>query len=144
MIVGTLINDKHPAFHDFPTSSYADWQWWDILNYAMALDLTEVRELTPVIQSIDTYEENRKLGIAFEAKVGNGKLFVLCADVRKDMDIRLAMQQLLVSVKNYVASSRFNPTVQMQTYELERFFTKNLKKGKEKESGEAIRQLLNK
>lgn len=144
MIVGTLINDKHPAFHDFPTSSYADWQWWDILNYAMTLDLTEVRELTPVIQSIDTYEENRKLGIAFEAKVGNGKLFVLCADVRKDMDIRLAMQQLLVSVKNYVASSRFNPTVQMQAYELERLFTKNLKKGKEKESGEAIRQLLNK
>lgn len=144
MIVGTLIHNEHPVFQDFPTSYYADWQWWDILNHTMALDLTEMQQLTPVIQSIDTYEENRKLGIAFEAKVGNGKLFVLCADVRKDMDKRLAMQQLLVSVKNYVASSRFNPAVQVQAYELDRLFFKNLKKEKEKEPGEAIRQLLNK
>ncbi|MCS2799120.1 hypothetical protein NXX24_21235 (plasmid) [Bacteroides fragilis] len=83
MIVGTLIDNEHPAFRDFPTRNYADWQWWDILNYSTALELDELKEITPLIQSIDSYETNQKLGISFEAKVGKGKLFVLCADPRK-------------------------------------------------------------
>lgn len=36
MIVGTSIHWQHPVFHDFPTSYYADWQWYDILNNAGA------------------------------------------------------------------------------------------------------------
>lgn len=144
MIVGTLIDDEHAAFRDFPTSYYADWQWWDILNYTKALDLTEVKGLTPLIQSIDTYEENRKLGIAFEVKVGKGKLFVLCADVLKGMDKRPAMCQLLVSVKNYVASDEFNPTIEMLPFELDKLFADPRTVEKEKQTDKAARQLLNK
>ena len=40
MIVGTLIDNEHPAFRDFPTRNYADWQWWDILNYSTAWNST--------------------------------------------------------------------------------------------------------
>lgn len=83
MIVGTSIHHQHPVFRDFPTSYYADWQWWDILNYAGAIDLTALTGLTPIIQSVDTYEVNRKLGIAFEAQVGKGKLFFLNLDLSK-------------------------------------------------------------
>lgn len=144
MIVGTLIDDGHPAFRDFPTSCYADWQWWDILNYTKALDLTEMRRVTPVIQSIDTYEENRKLGIAFEAKVGEGKLFVLCADVQKEIDKRPAMRQLLASIKNYVASPGFNPAVELRSFELEEVFVGLPETEKGKQQDAAIRQLLNK
>ena len=143
MIVGTCIDHQHPDFRDFPTSYYADWQWWDILNYATAVDLTDMRTLTPVIQSIDTYEVNRKLGISFEANVAGGKLFVLCVDPEKDMEKRPAMQQLLTSVRNYVASDRFAPSVSLQPYELDALFDYSKIHHAETQSGEAIRQLLN-
>lgn len=143
MIVGTRIDHQHPAFRDFPTSYYADWQWWDILNYATAVDLTDMRTLTPVIQSIDTYEVNRKLGISFEANVAGGKLFVLCVDPEKDMEKRPAMQQLLISVRNYVASDRFAPSVSLQPYELDALFDYSKIHRAETQSSEAVRQLLN-
>jgi hypothetical protein len=126
MIVGTLINHIHPVFRDFPTANYADWQWWDILNHSTALDITDFKELTPIIQSIDTYEFNRKLGIAFEALVGNGKLFVLAVDPEKDIENSAATRQLLYSVKNYVASERFNPSCKLYEYQLDMILnTKN-------------------
>ncbi len=142
-IVGTRIDHLHPAFRDFPTSYYADWQWWDILNYATAVDLTDMPSLTPVIQSIDTYEVNRKLGISFEARVGNGKLFVLSVDPSKDMESRLAMKQLLTSVCNYVASERFAPTVTLHFYELDELFAYGKTQKTENHSSAAIKQLLN-
>lgn len=143
MIVGTRIEHRHPVFRDFPTSYYADWQWWDILNYATAVDLTDMPVLTPIIQSIDTYEVNRKLGISFEARVGSGKLFVLSVDPSKDIGKRPAMQQLLTSVRNYVASARFTPAVALQPYELDVLFDYGKIYSTETRSGEAIKQLLN-
>ena len=143
MIVGTCIEHRHPVFRDFPTSYYADWQWWDILNYATAVDLTDIRALTPVIQSVDSYEFNRKLGVSFEACVGSGKLFVLVVDPVKDIEKRPAMQQLLMSVRNYVASDRFAPTVTLQPYELDARFDYDKIRKAETRSSEAVKQLLN-
>lgn len=123
MIVGTRIEAGHPAFGDFPTSYYADWQWSDILNHATALDLTELRTLTPLIQSVDTYEFNRKLGVAFEAQVGKGRLFVLCVDAVAEGDTsRLASCQLIRSVKEYVASDAFTPATILAPYQLDALF----------------------
>ena len=87
MIVGTWIDASHPVFNDFPTDNYADWQWWDILNHATAMELNELSQLTPLIQSIDSYETNHKLGIAYEAKVGKGSC--LCSvSIGKKENIR--------------------------------------------------------
>lgn len=143
MIVGTLICNAHPAFRDFPTSYYADWQWWDILNNALAVDLTDLRILTPVIQSIDTYEVNRKLGIAFEAKVGTGCLFVLNLDIAKDLEERPATCQLLRSVMNYVTSFDFQPQTTLEVYELDALFDKAKDNKSENKGGSAVKQLLN-
>ena len=52
----------------------------------------------------------------------SGKLFVLVVDPVKDIEKRPAMQQLLTSARNYVASDRFAPTVTLQLYELEALF----------------------
>ena len=135
--------DKHPAFQNFPTSYYADWQWWDILNEATAVDLTAMRTLTPIIQSIDTYEVNRKLGIAFEANAGKGKLFVLCVNPEKNKEERLAMRQLLTSVQEYVTSAQFNPEVTLPLHELDALFMMNGMQQKNVRSNEAVKQLLN-
>lgn len=51
-----------------------------------------------------------------------GKLFVLVVDPVKDIEKRPAMQQLLTSARNYVASDRFAPTVTLQLYELDALF----------------------
>ena len=52
----------------------------------------------------------------------SGKLFVLVVDPVKDIEKRPAMQQLLTSARNYVASDRFAPTVTLQLYELDALF----------------------
>ncbi|MBO4945344.1 MAG: beta-galactosidase [Muribaculaceae bacterium] len=142
MIVGTLIDNAHPAFGSFPTDMYADWQWTDILNNARAMDLTDIPELTPVIQSIDTYEVNRKLGVAFEANVGSGKLFVLCVDPVKDIDKRPASRRLLRSVSDYVAGDSFNPSVTLEPWQVEGIFTP-VQTEKGEAASDAVKQLLN-
>lgn len=144
LIVGTLIRSKHPAFRHFPTSEYADWQWFDVLNNATAMELDELKEITPLIQSIDSYETNRKLGIAFEAKVSNGNLFVLCVDPEREIDQRLATQQLLVSVKQYVASADFLPERTLPLYRIDALFSPRVpQKGDANQVNQAILQLLN-
>lgn len=146
MIVGTLIDKNSKAFNAFPTDIYADWQWWDVLNHSQAVDLTALRNLTPVIQSVDSYENNRKLGIAFEAQAGSGKLFVLCADMEKDMDKRPASRQLFHSVGKYVGSADFAPTTKVTLAELDMIFGDSSAKaqGAKDQNDEAIKQLLNK
>lgn len=144
MIVGTLIDDTHSAFKNFTTSYYADWQWQDILTNCIAVDLTDMRALTPVIQSVDTYEFNRKLGIAFEAKVGKGRLFVLCMDIDKNMDKRPASCQLLSSIENYVNSEQFHPLVKINMYQLDALFNEDNKSDSVEQNNRAIEQLLNK
>lgn len=73
----------------------------------------------------------------------SGKLFVLVVDPVKDIEKRLVMQQLLTSVRNYVASDRFAPTVTLQLYELDALFDYNKIQETETRSDEAIKQLLN-
>lgn len=143
MIVGTLIDSTHPAFKEFPTASYADWQWWDVLNHATAMELDGLEQITPVIQSIDTYEHNRKLGIAFEARVGKGRLFILCVDPEKEIEKRPATKQLLHSVKSYVASSAFAPAAELKMYHLDALLEPASAKGAGAEENAAAKQLLN-
>ena len=143
MIVGTLIDAGHPAFADFPTDTYADWQWWDILNHATAMEMTELRNVTPVIQSIDTYEHNRKLGIAFEANVGKGRLFVLSVNDLSATEGLPAMGQLIRSVRQYVASGRFKPAATLQMHELDALFAPAGGENGTDGAGGAVRQLLN-
>lgn len=143
MIVGTLIDHDHPAFNAFQTDTYADWQWWDILNHATAMELNELKNITPVIQSIDTYEYNQKLGIAFEARVGKGCLFILCADPEKNIETRPAMKQLLHSVKNYVASDAFRPVSELNIHQLDALFTPQSTSKAATEDNAAVKQLLN-
>ena len=73
----------------------------------------------------------------------SGKLFVLVVDPVKDIEKRPAMQQLLTSVRNYVASDRFAPTFTLQLYELDALFDYNKIRETETRSDEAIKQLLN-
>lgn len=144
MIVGTLIDKNNGAFSSFPTDIYADWQWTDILNNTRAVDLTAFRSLTPVIQSVDTYEVNRKLGIAFEAVTPeNGKLFVLFMDLQKDMDSRPASKRLINSINEYVDSDGFKPKEIISLTQLDELFNSSNSEKYQVEKSDVINQLLN-
>jgi hypothetical protein len=71
----------------------------------------------------------------------SGKLFVLVVDPVKDIEKRPAMQQLLTSVRNYVASDRFAPTVTLQLYELDALFDYNKIQETETRSDEVIKSI---
>ncbi|WP_113663922.1 sugar-binding domain-containing protein [Pedobacter nanyangensis] len=125
MTIGSLIHHKQGMFNDFSTSYHTDWQWWDILNNAKVIEMQNAPEkLRPFIQIIDSYDNNQKLGIGFEAKMNGGKLLVLALDTEKDMDKRPATQQLLYSIDNYVKSNRFAPEVQVEESFIQSFLTK--------------------
>ena len=125
MTIGALIKEDHPVFNQFVTSYHTDWQWWDILNNAKVIEMQNApKGLKPFIQIIDSYDNNEKLGIGFEAKVGQGKLLVLAVDTKKDMANRPATRQLLVSVDNYVKSGQFNPQVSVDEPFIQSFLMK--------------------
>jgi hypothetical protein len=125
MTIGCLIHNDQAMFNNFVTSYHTDWQWWDILNNAKVIEMKDApNELRPFIQVIDSYDNNQKLGIGFEAKVGNGKLLVLAVDTKKEMDERPATRQLLVSIDDYVKSAGFNPQVAVEESFIQSFLMK--------------------
>ncbi|RZK58495.1 MAG: beta-glucuronidase [Pedobacter sp.] len=125
MTIGNLVHNQQPVFKDFTTSYHTDWQWWDILNNAKVIEMQGAPEkLRPFVQVIDSYDNNQKLGIGFEAKVNGGKLLVLAVDTKTDMDKRPATQQLLYSIDNYVKSDKFSPQVQVEETFIQSFLTK--------------------
>jgi len=125
MTIGNLVHHKQAMFKDFLTSYHTDWQWWDILNHAKVIEMQHApQQLRPFIQVIDSYDNNQKLGIGFEAKMNGGKLLVLALDTKNDMDNRPATQQLLYSIDNYVKSEKFSPQVAVDETFIQSFLEK--------------------
>ena len=122
-MLGLWIDDKHPALANFPTENYNGWQWTEIVRGARAVNLDRLpKELQPIVQPIDDWNRNYKLGLVFEAKVGSGKLMIASADLVTDLDKRIAARQLRRSLVDYMASSRFDPKVLLTPEQIESLF----------------------
>ena len=61
------------------------------------------------MQPIDTWFEARRLGLLFEAQVGDGALMVASMDLQSDLDQRLVARQLRASVLGYMQGDAFRP-----------------------------------
>jgi hypothetical protein len=110
--LGILCDPKHPALTGFPTEEHSNYQWWDITQNSRAFILDDTpSEYRPLIQAIDDYHRNHKLGAVFETRVGEGKLVVSGFDLETDLDHRLAARQLRASLLAYMNSRDFNPAV---------------------------------
>ena len=82
----------------------------DVINRSKAIVLDETPpDFRPIVQVIDNYERNSKLGSIFETRVGAGKLFVCALDLDTDLAKRPAARQLRKSLLDYVASAKFAP-----------------------------------
>jgi hypothetical protein len=122
--LGLLVDEKHPALREFPTSFHSDWQWADIVGRSRSVVLTGLPAgLNPIVQPIDDWNTSRKLGLIFECRVGRGKLLVCSADLATDLASRPAARQLRRSLADYAASAAFDPSVSLDRDAVVRLLT---------------------
>jgi hypothetical protein len=119
--MGILCDPSHPALAGFPTDAHSNWQWWELTENVpvFVLDGTPAG-FRPIIQVIDDYHRNHKLGAVFEAKVGEGKLLVSSFDIESALDKRPVARQLRQSLFDYVSGPRFAPTQNLEMAFVER------------------------
>jgi hypothetical protein len=121
--LGILCNPKHPAFSSFPTEFHSNWQWWDLVKHSKPMVLDKfATELDPIVQVIDDWNVNRKLGLVFEGTVGEGRLLVCSIDLKTDIDQRPVARQMLRSLLDYMAGSEFRPELELQIDTLDGLF----------------------
>ena len=118
--LGILCDPAHPALAAFPTESYSDFQWQDAMSHVQAvrLDIFET-PLTPVVRIIDDWFTAHPLAMFFECKVGKGKLLVSGVDFFDNIENRVAGQQLLASLLNYMNSADFEPAATLSDKDVE-------------------------
>ncbi|UCD51689.1 MAG: hypothetical protein JSW27_03475 [Phycisphaerales bacterium] len=121
--LGILCDPKHKALSDFPTEFHSNWQWWYLVAHSRAMILDDLDgNLEPIVQVIDDWNTNRKLGLAFEARVGTGRLLVCSMDLQTDLDHRPVARQMRHSLLQYMGSSRFQPRVELTPDEVRSLF----------------------
>ncbi len=74
----------------------------------------------PIVQVIDNYDRNAKLGVIFETRVGKGRLLVCAMDLEKDSDNRPEARQMEQSLLNYMAGNKFSPKYELPVKLLKR------------------------
>jgi hypothetical protein len=112
--LGLLCHPRHGALKQFPTDSHSHWQWEDIVSRSRAIVMDDLPdELRPIVQYIDDWNTNRKLGLVFECRVGEGRLLVCAADLTENIRKRPAARQLYRSLLDYMTSKRFRPKVEL-------------------------------
>jgi hypothetical protein len=121
--LGILCNPEHPVFQEFPTEFHSNWQWWDPMSHCQAMIIDSLPpDLTPLIQPIDTWFENRRLALLFEAMVGEGKLMVCSIDLESDLSKRPVANQLRYSILKYMNSGSFDPDVELDAGQIQSLF----------------------
>jgi hypothetical protein len=117
--LGILCNPEHPALKEFPTEFYSDWQWWDAMSHSNAIKLDAISpQLKPIVRVIDDWFTARPLGLIFECKIGDGRLLVSGIDLISDKENRPEAKQLLYSLKKYMSSDKFKPTIEISSQKI--------------------------
>jgi len=108
--MGLLCDPRHPLFARFPTEMHSNWQWYNLMQRSRLFILDDTpADYRPIVQVIDNFSRNHKLGVVFEGRVGKGQL-LLCGFGLPRQTNEPAASQLLASLYNYVGSAAFKPT----------------------------------
>jgi len=112
--VPALHLELHDGYRYGRIDAHSAWQWEDIVSNSRAIVMDDLpQELQPIVQYIDDWNTNRKLGLVFECRVLDGKLLVCSADLTRNIRRRPAARQLRFSVLDYMASKAFDPKVEV-------------------------------
>jgi hypothetical protein len=123
--LGALIDPDHPVYDSFPTGLHTDWQWWDLLRDSVAVDVQHLEaDFSMPFRFVDKFNRNALPAALFEARVGQGKLFVCTLDITTNLDERPAAARLRSSLMEYLGSGRFDPKGDLTEAELRSLFGK--------------------
>jgi hypothetical protein len=120
--LGFLCDPESPALAHFPTEFHGNWQWWHLLQHSRPLVLDDAPDdYRPIVQPIDNFERNHRLGLIAETKVGPGSMLVCAIDL-PNLDDRPEARQLMHSLLRYLGSPEFDPETELDPELLESLF----------------------
>ena len=114
--MGLLCDPRHPALAHFPTDMHSDWQWWNLVKRSRVMVFDSV-QVSPIVESIDNFVNNRRLAQVFEAKVGKGSLIFSSIDLLTDINLP-ELRQMQYSLLKYMQGSEFHPSTSLSESQL--------------------------
>jgi hypothetical protein len=113
--LGFICDPNHPLLKHFPTEFHSNWQWWHLVKNCKPIILDETpAEYKPLIQTIDNFSRNHKLGMVFETRYGKGKALICAIDLLNLQD-KPEARQLYYSLLKYVESDQFSPDFELRS-----------------------------
>lgn len=121
--MGLLVQNRHPALKQFPSHKYSTPQWYQLITHSdcAILDQVTAKSYRPIVQMVDNFERNHKLGILFEGKVGSGRLLV-CTSRLSEIADRPEVKQFAKSILDYAVSDEFDPQQELEPEKLKKIF----------------------
>jgi len=111
--LGILCDSSSPVLSGFPTEFHSNWQWWQLVKNARPIMFDETpAAYRPLVQMIDNFVSNHKLGLIAETKVGKGSMLICAIDLPGHQD-KPEARQLLHSLLRYVDSPAFAPAAEL-------------------------------
>lgn len=109
-VLGVLCDPAHPALAEFPTEMHSDWQWWSLTEGTSAFILDDAPSgISPIVQVIDDFHRNHKLGMVLEMRVASGSLLLTSLPLAEDLFEHPVRRQMLTSLLHYAASPLWCP-----------------------------------
>lgn len=122
-LLGILCDPSTPLLGNFPTQFHSNWQWWDIVAHSKPMVLDHLPfGFKPLVQMVPDWNNPRKIGLVFEAKVGKGNLLVTSVDLKNKMEERPVARQFLYSLEKYAMSPDFSPEDEVSIKMIEQIF----------------------
>ena len=118
--IGTLglnIHKHHQALGKFRCERWSTPQWFELVSHAECAVLDGLN-LHPIVQMIDNFERNHKLGLLFECRAGNGNLLV-CTVRLSEIAGWPEAAQFARSIIDYASSEAFAPKETLNFSQLE-------------------------
>lgn len=128
--MGVIADAGHPSLKGFPNDGHSDWQWWHPVKNARVMQLDSLTDensgenIEPIVGVVDNFYRNRRLGYIFEAKCGNGKIYVSSINLNADGP---EMKSLLNGILQYLNSEEFNPQNEVTYQQIESITDSNTK-----------------
>ncbi len=118
--LGILCDPSAPALARFPTEFHSNWQWWPLVRNARPIAYDGAPgDFRPIVQVVDNFVRNHKLGLIAETKVGQGSLLISAIDLQAHQD-KPEARQMLHSLLRYMDSPEFAPRHELDTALLEK------------------------
>jgi hypothetical protein len=114
--MGILCAPAHPALAHYPTGPYSDPQWASVMQHSRVMELDRLPgKVENLIQVVPDWFDPKPLSLAFETRIGNGRLLVTSIDFDKGIEGDPVLRQLAHSLEIYLAGPAFQPAHAIDT-----------------------------